>query len=148
MKPAIVERRLNGRRFLLPQVLRHGVEHDLRAAQRGTRWRLHLHERDALILVGKKSGRQPHEQQTDGNDHSAIDQQPTPEAIDHMAYAAYVLVATALEAAIERTEEPFFGASPPLPAGFNIVAHSAGVSDNATNTESSIAETIVSENCR
>ena len=44
-------------------------------------------------------------------------------------------------------KNPFFGASPLL-AGLNIMAHNAGVSDNATNTESNIAETIVSENWR
>ncbi len=36
----------------------------------------------------------------------------------------------------------------PRATGFNIVAQSAGVNTSATSTDSAIAETMVTENCR
>jgi len=65
-----------------------------------------------------------------------------------MAHAAHVPVAAVLEPAIERTEEALLRGLARAARGFSIMVHRAGVSESATNTDSNIAETIVSENCR
>jgi hypothetical protein len=49
---------------------------------------------------------------------------------------------------LKRPKKPFFASSPPAFTGLSIVAHSAGVSVSATSTESTMAEMIVTENCR
>src|ERR1700694_1433277 len=63
-----LERRVDGGRFFMQQIVRHIVENDLGAALRRAGRRLDLYESDTLILVGQKSGRQSDEQQYDGDD--------------------------------------------------------------------------------
>ena len=49
---------------------------------------------------------------------------------------------------LKTPKKPCWAMCPPLCAGLRKVAHRAGVSTNATTTESSMAETMVSENWR
>lgn len=103
-------------------------------------------QQDALVLIRQERAGKAVEQIGDGAADQDEYQQEDGGVTNHAVNAALVAMRRPLEVAVEPAEQASFLG--PVFGLLSRVAQRAGVRIKATMTESTIAETIVTENCR
>ena len=142
------EHRTDDVAFFFQEVATHGVDALLGAFGGGARRCHHLGEQYALILFGQERCRDAAEQHHHHADDQHVEQQEWRLALEHGPYAALVAVDATIEGAIEPAEEPALLVVIVLVDWLEQCRAERRVKISATSTESTIAETMVMENCR
>ena len=84
-------------------------DHFQGALLRGARRQLNLRKQDALVFFRQEGGRQAHEDEHQAGEQQHVQQHRAGAVRDHGANPALVLVAAAVEAAVEPAEETLVG---------------------------------------
>jgi hypothetical protein len=125
-------------------LLHHGERARLRRARR----QLHVGDQVALVLGRQERVGHPQHEEDDDADEQPEQQQESAGAAQDLRDAVLVAVRRRLEPAVEPAERALLLVLVPASTGLRKVAHRAGVSESARNTENSIALTMTSENWR